>query len=121
MVVSVGGFRKHTLDSSATGLWGGSVRLELYEIFIIGTVCISIIIILLMFLPGVFRESGGARCAHNMVPYPICRQAALGIVQQLVLSNSGDDDMGTLLGLMHTAPVLALDLKTHILKVCNQI
>ncbi|GFQ88429.1 WD repeat and FYVE domain-containing protein 3 [Trichonephila clavata] len=65
---------------------------------------------------GVFRESGGARCAHNMVPYHICRQAALGIVQQLVLSNGGDDDMGTLLGLMHTAPVLALDLKTHILK-----
>ncbi|XP_042903173.1 WD repeat and FYVE domain-containing protein 3 isoform X2 [Parasteatoda tepidariorum] len=65
---------------------------------------------------SVFRESGGARCAHNMVPYHICRQAALGIVQQLVLSNGGDDDMGTLLGLMHTAPVLALDLKTHILK-----
>lgn len=54
-----------------------------------------------------------------MVPYNICRQAALGIVQQLVLSTSGDDDMGTLLGLMHTAPVLALDLKTHILKVIN--
>ncbi|XP_035209151.1 WD repeat and FYVE domain-containing protein 3-like, partial [Stegodyphus dumicola] len=65
---------------------------------------------------SVFRESGGARCAHNMVPYHICRQAALGIVQQLVLSVGGDDDMGTLLGLMHTAPVLALDLKTHILK-----
>lgn len=56
-----------------------------------------------------------------MVPYHICRQAALGIVQQLVLSTSGDDDMGTLLGLMHTAPVLALDLKTHILKVICKI
>ncbi|XP_023930684.1 WD repeat and FYVE domain-containing protein 3 [Lingula anatina] len=65
---------------------------------------------------GVFRECGGARCAHNMVPYPECRQQALGIVQQLVLSSGGDDDMGTLLGLMHTAPVIALELKTHILK-----
>lgn len=64
-----------------------------------------------------FRECGGARCAHNMVPYPECRQQALGIVQQLVLSSVGDDDMGTLLGLMHTAPVMALDLKTDILKV----
>ncbi|KAK2144413.1 hypothetical protein LSH36_759g01016 [Paralvinella palmiformis] len=64
----------------------------------------------------VFRECGGARCAHNMVPYLECRQQALSIVQQLVLSNGGDDDMGTLLGLMHTAPTTALELKTHVLK-----
>ena len=64
-----------------------------------------------------FRECGGARCAHNMVPYVECRQQALNIVQQLVLSPGGDDDMGTLLGLMPTAPVVDLDLKTHILKV----
>jgi hypothetical protein len=51
-----------------------------------------------------------------MVPYSVCRQQALGIVQQLVLSTGGDDDMGTLLGLMHTAPTTALELKTHILK-----
>ncbi len=65
---------------------------------------------------GVFRECGGARCAHNMVPYTECRFQALSIVQQLVLSNGGDDDMGTLLGLMHTAPTTSLELKTHILK-----
>uniref|UniRef100_T1IYC2 Alfy-like armadillo-like repeat domain-containing protein n=1 Tax=Strigamia maritima TaxID=126957 RepID=T1IYC2_STRMM len=63
-----------------------------------------------------FRECGGARCAHNMVPYLECRQQALNIVQQLVLCNGGDDDMGTLLAMMHTAPVAALELKTHILK-----
>ena len=45
------------------------------------------------------------------------RAAALGLVQQLVLSTGGDDDMGTLLGLMHTAPPTALTLKTDILKV----
>ncbi|ESO89055.1 hypothetical protein LOTGIDRAFT_154132 [Lottia gigantea] len=65
---------------------------------------------------GVFRECGGARCAHNMVPYTNCRQMALNIVQQLVLSPGGDDDMGTLLGLMPTATITNLELKTHILK-----
>ncbi|XP_050392525.2 WD repeat and FYVE domain-containing protein 3 [Patella vulgata] len=65
---------------------------------------------------GVFRECGGARCAHNMVPFVDCRQMALNIVQQLVLSPGGDDDMGTLLGLMPTATVTDLELKTHILK-----
>ncbi|GIX85504.1 WD repeat and FYVE domain-containing protein 3 [Caerostris extrusa] len=60
----------------------------------------------------VYLEKAVVHVAHiTWFPYHICRQAALGIVQQLVLSNGGDDDMGTLLGLMHTAPVLALDLK----------
>ena len=66
---------------------------------------------------GVFHQCGGARCAHNMVPYPECRQQALNIVQQLVLSPGGDDDMGTLLGLMPTVSITDLELKTHILKV----
>ncbi|XP_014681660.1 PREDICTED: WD repeat and FYVE domain-containing protein 3-like isoform X2 [Priapulus caudatus] len=65
---------------------------------------------------SVFRECGGARCAHNMVPYVECRQQSLGIVQQLVMSSGGDDDMGTLLGLMHTAPQMCLDLKNHVLR-----
>ena len=72
-----------------------------------------------IFYADVFRECGGARCSHNMVPYVECRQYALSIVQQLVLSPGGDDDMGTLLGLMHTAEVVNLDLKTAILKVLN--
>ena len=65
----------------------------------------------------VFRECGGARCVHGMVQYEACRQQALSIIQQLILSPQGDDDMATLLGLMHTSPVLSLKLKTHILKV----
>lgn len=52
-----------------------------------------------------------------MVPFLECRQQALGIVQQLVLSPGGDDDMSTLLGLMNTAEVTNLELKTAILKV----
>ncbi|RXM93361.1 WD repeat and FYVE domain-containing protein 3 [Acipenser ruthenus] len=69
-----------------------------------------------VYLPGVFREFGGARCVHNIVKYPQCREHALLIIQQLLLSPSGDDDMGTLLGLMHSAPPTELQLKTHILK-----
>ncbi|KAG8134353.1 hypothetical protein E2320_007466, partial [Naja naja] len=65
---------------------------------------------------GIFREFGGARCVHNIVKYPQCRQQALMIIQQLVLSPSGDDDMGTLLGLMHSAPPTELQLKTDILR-----
>ncbi|XP_006867792.1 PREDICTED: WD repeat and FYVE domain-containing protein 3 isoform X1 [Chrysochloris asiatica] len=65
---------------------------------------------------GIFREFGGARCAHNIVKYPQCRQHALMIIQQLVLSPNGDDDMGTLLGLMHSAPPTELLLKTDILR-----
>ncbi|MBN3292841.1 WDFY3 protein, partial [Polypterus senegalus] len=65
---------------------------------------------------AVFREFGGARCVHNIVKYPQCREQALMIIQQLVLSPSGDDDMGTLLGLMHSAPPTELQLKTDILR-----
>ncbi|XP_078070095.1 WD repeat and FYVE domain-containing protein 3 isoform X4 [Mustelus asterias] len=64
---------------------------------------------------GVFREFGGARCVHNIVRYPQCREPALMIIQQLILSPSGEDDMGTLLGLMHTASSTELQLKTDIL------
>lgn len=65
---------------------------------------------------NVFRECGGARCAHNLVPYMDCRYQALGIVRELILTAGGDDDMATLLGVMHSAPPTALVLKTHILK-----
>lgn len=66
---------------------------------------------------NVFRECGGARCSHNLVPYTDCRHQALGIVRELVISAGGDDDMATLLGVMHSAQPNALILKTHILKV----
>lgn len=71
----------------------------------------------LVCLPALFREFGGARCVHNIVKYRQCREHALLIIQQLVLSPSGDDDMGTLLGLMHSAPSSELQLKTDILRV----
>lgn len=66
---------------------------------------------------NVFRECGGARCAHNLVPYLDCRKQALGIVRELMMGAGGEDDMGTLLGMMHTSPSNALELKTHVLKV----
>ncbi len=70
------------------------------------------------FSAAVFRECGGARCAHNLVPYLQCRQQALAVVQQLVLTGKeAEDDMGTLLGLMQSAPMSEMKLKTDILQV----
>ena len=65
----------------------------------------------------IFRELGGARLAHNMVPYMLCRKEALHLVSTLLLSTSGEDDMSTLLGLMHTAQMEDLELKNSVLKV----
>ncbi|KAG7271513.1 hypothetical protein CRUP_007502, partial [Coryphaenoides rupestris] len=65
---------------------------------------------------GLFREFGGARCVHNIIRYRQCREQALLIIQQLVVSPSGDDDMGTLLGLMTSAPCTEMELKADILR-----
>ena len=51
-----------------------------------------------------------------MVPYKLCRNQALNIVSTLLLSTAGDDDMATLLGLMHTAKLEDLELKNSVLK-----
>ncbi|KAK3895111.1 hypothetical protein Pcinc_001157 [Petrolisthes cinctipes] len=65
---------------------------------------------------AVFRESGGAKCAVALVPHLQCRSQALGVVQQLVLASGSDDDMGSLLGLLHSAAPTQLQLKIDILK-----
>ncbi len=64
----------------------------------------------------IFRELGGARIAHNMVPYKLCRAQALNIVSTLLLTTAGEDDMSTLLGLMHTAEMEDLELKNAVLR-----
>lgn len=53
----------------------------------------------------VFRECGGARCAHNMIPYPNSRTDALRIIHELIL-NGGSDDLGryTLCNSIHSTP-----------------
>jgi len=66
---------------------------------------------------GVFRECAGARCVLTMVQYHVCRTQCLGIVQQLILSNGGDEDFAALLGLMHTSSPDAIQLKMDIIKV----
>ena len=65
----------------------------------------------------IFREYGGARLAHNIIPYRLCRIAALTVVLHLVLCTGGEDDTGTLLGLIHTAKLEELEMKSVILKV----
>ncbi|CAF3434121.1 unnamed protein product [Rotaria sp. Silwood1] len=64
----------------------------------------------------IFREHGGARLAHNIIPYRLCRVAALTVVLHLVLCTGGEDDTGTLLGLIHTAKLEELEMKSVILK-----
>ncbi|XP_068245244.1 WD repeat and FYVE domain-containing protein 3 isoform X2 [Palaemon carinicauda] len=65
---------------------------------------------------AVFRESGGAKCAVALVPHLECRLQSLSVMQQLILASGSDDDMGSLLGLLHSAPPIELQLKIDILK-----
>nr|XP_018916724.1 PREDICTED: WD repeat and FYVE domain-containing protein 3 [Bemisia tabaci] len=65
---------------------------------------------------NVFRECGGARTVHGLIQYTDCRQQALGIEREIILTTGGEDSMGNLLGMMHSAPPSALQLKAHILK-----
>jgi hypothetical protein len=51
-----------------------------------------------------------------MVPYKLCRSQALNIVSTLLLTTAGEDDMSTLLGLMHTAKMEDLELKNSVLR-----
>lgn len=70
---------------------------------------------------NVLRECGGAKCVQELVQYPECRYAALGIIKELVLTTGGDEDMAQLLTTLHSAPRTALQLKTDILealKIC---
>nr|CAD7262381.1 unnamed protein product [Timema shepardi] len=72
----------------------------------------------------VYREVGilevFVTCLHRYAALLKEKQQAKeerkGIVGELILSTGGDDDMGTLLGMMHSAPASALTLKAHILK-----
>ena len=65
---------------------------------------------------NVFRQSGGAKISISLVSQVECRPHALGVLQQLILSSGSDEDMGALLGLLHTAECTELQLKIDILK-----
>jgi WD repeat and FYVE domain-containing protein 3 len=66
---------------------------------------------------NVFRESGGAKCIHEMVNHKHIREETLGIIRELILSPSGDDDMLFLLSqTMHSASSNNIELKIQILK-----
>ena len=42
---------------------------------------------------AMFRECGGARCIHDIVPYSTSRTEALKIIRELILAG-GNDDLG---------------------------
>lgn len=63
---------------------------------------------------AMFRECGGAQCVHDIVPYSSCRTEALKIIRELILSG-GNDDLGTLLSLMHSTSQSEVKLKSDVL------
>lgn len=65
---------------------------------------------------SVFRESGGAKCVHDMLKFRHGRSLILGIMRELILSAGGDDDMLYLLTTMHSAPAEQIELKMQILR-----
>lgn len=65
---------------------------------------------------NVFRESGGAKCTHEMIKFKHNRNHILGIMRELILSAGGDDDMLFILVTMHSAPPQNIELKMQILK-----
>lgn len=65
---------------------------------------------------AVFRESGGAKCIHDMVKFRHGRSDVLDIVRELVISQGGDDDMLFVLSTMHASPAECIELKIHILR-----
>lgn len=65
---------------------------------------------------NVFRESGGAKCVHEMVKFRHCRTYVLSMIRELMLSAGGEDDMLFILSTMHSAPANNVELKIQILK-----
>lgn len=65
---------------------------------------------------NVFRESGGAKCIHDMVKFRHGRNLVLAIIRELILSAGGDDDMLFILTTMHSAPGHYIELKMQILR-----
>ena len=124
-------FRWRVADVTVRAGWsrgwgpGFSYQLEQRERKWVLSFCVGCfnILIVLSCTPAssdVFRGCGGARSAHNMVPLELFRHQALTLVQQLLLTQGGDDDMGTLLGVMHGAASTEVKLKSDILKVWRQ-
>lgn len=65
---------------------------------------------------NVFRESGGAKCIHEMVKFKHGRPQILSMIRELILSAGGEDDMLFILSTMHSAPAANVELKIQILK-----
>lgn len=65
---------------------------------------------------AVFRESGGAKCLHDMVRFRHGRTQTLALLRELIVSMNGEDDMLALLSTMHAAPAACVDLKIAVLR-----
>eukprot|EP00095_Tigriopus_kingsejongensis_P009945 maker-scaffold981_size73921-snap-gene-0.19 protein:Tk09945 transcript:maker-scaffold981_size73921-snap-gene-0.19-mRNA-1 annotation:"low quality protein: wd repeat and fyve domain-containing protein 3" len=64
---------------------------------------------------AVFRESGGSITTLELVKLEEGRDAALALMHQLILASGGDEDMTSLLELLHTSAKTDVELKSDIL------
>lgn len=65
---------------------------------------------------NVFRDSGGAKCIHEMVKFRHGRSIILSMIRELILSAGGEDDMLFILSTMHSAPAQNVVLKIQIMR-----
>ena len=65
-----------------------------------------------------FRELGGAGLAGRLVHHLETRETGLGLLQQLVVAGGGggDEDMTSILDLLHSCALTELPLRTDILR-----
>ena len=68
---------------------------------------------------AVFREAGGASVIMELVKSDKSRGSALALVQQLILASGGEEDMTSLLELLHSTPQTNVNLKTDILRTLS--
>ena len=64
---------------------------------------------------AVFRESGGSRAILSLVKYEKSRKSALTLFRHLVLAQGGEDDLTSLLELLHTTSAKRMELKNEVM------
>jgi len=65
---------------------------------------------------AVFRESGGVSAALHLVKADVCRMEVLQMIQQLIQASGSEEDMTSLLELLHSTPRTNLALKSSVLE-----
>ncbi|XP_050428058.1 WD repeat and FYVE domain-containing protein 3 [Adelges cooleyi] len=65
----------------------------------------------------VFKECGGAHVLYVILEYTSTRQYALAILREMILSTGGEEEISSLLGILHSRNNSCIPLKSSILKL----